>query len=315
MKKKLAQLFPALIAALLLFPAMSWAALTTNLEAYYDFQGSSVDSTGAHNGTDTAMSYSTPGVVGQKAVFNGSSSQIDIGTSGVIQNNPISLGTWIYITSYPSVVEAIYGCAGSCSGGGLQWYLDSSGLMHVDDSGVGGVTATAAVNLNAWNYVVFTLNGTAYNFYIDGTSAGSGTDSTTAWNVFHMTIGDMNNFWYFGGNMDEFGIWSRDLTSTEVTQLYNGGAGLDYAGLTGGGGPPPPPPFTGSAVWPIQRYDYASSTCVEISTTTPYSYQCNATSTADYVQYSDWIIVNGILILLLAFLPAGFVMNVFMRRK
>jgi hypothetical protein len=30
------------------------------------------------------------------------------------------------------------------------------------------------------------------------------------------------------GDIDEVGIWSRVLTSTEVTQLYNGGAGLQY---------------------------------------------------------------------------------------
>jgi hypothetical protein len=32
----------------------------------------------------------------------------------------------------------------------------------------------------------------------------------------------------FSGLIDELGVWSRALTSTEITQLYNGGAGLQY---------------------------------------------------------------------------------------
>jgi len=30
-------------------------------------------------------------------------------------------------------------------------------------------------------------------------------------------------------NMDEVGIWERALTSTEITQLYNGGNGISWA--------------------------------------------------------------------------------------
>ena len=33
---------------------------------------------------------------------------------------------------------------------------------------------------------------------------------------------------YFDGKFDEIGIWNRSLTQAEVTQLYNGGAGLNY---------------------------------------------------------------------------------------
>ncbi len=37
-----------------------------------------------------------------------------------------------------------------------------------------------------------------------------------------------DNIQYLNGALDEIGLWTRVLTSTEVTQLYNGGAGLAY---------------------------------------------------------------------------------------
>lgn len=39
---------------------------------------------------------------------------------------------------------------------------------------------------------------------------------------------------HMNGDIDEIGIWSRIITSGEVTSLYNSGAGLAYP-FTGGG--------------------------------------------------------------------------------
>ena len=32
----------------------------------------------------------------------------------------------------------------------------------------------------------------------------------------------------WNGSMDELGIWNKELTTTEITALYNSGAGLTY---------------------------------------------------------------------------------------
>jgi hypothetical protein len=34
--------------------------------------------------------------------------------------------------------------------------------------------------------------------------------------------------YYFNGKIDEIGAWTRLLTSTEITELYNLGAGKQY---------------------------------------------------------------------------------------
>jgi hypothetical protein len=42
------------------------------------------------------------------------------------------------------------------------------------------------------------------------------------------SIGNFNNGQFSSANVDEVGVWNRVLTSAEVTQLYNSGAGLQY---------------------------------------------------------------------------------------
>lgn len=70
---------------------------------------------------------------------------------------------------------------------------------------------------------------TSININVNSSSLGSNggvfamgayTDGTDTW----------------GGTLDEFGFWGRYLSSSEVTDLYNSGAGLSYADITGGGG-------------------------------------------------------------------------------
>jgi Concanavalin A-like lectin/glucanases superfamily len=88
-------------------------------------------------------------------------------------------------------------------------------------------------------YASFSLDGTWHHFvvvidadttphlYIDGspqTLSGSWSGSPQINTNFR--IG--GTFQYYTGDVDEVGIWSRALSSTEISQLYNSGAGLQY---------------------------------------------------------------------------------------
>ena len=96
-----------------------------------------------------------------------------------------------------------------------------------------------------WYHIAFVVDvGTGYTLYINGTSVRTGsaptkkTSSPGAASSF-FEIGESHNWSdvrlgrYYDGLMDEFGVWSRVLTSDEVTELYNSGNGLSYAD-TGG---------------------------------------------------------------------------------
>jgi len=68
------------------------------------------------------------------------------------------------------------------------------------------------------------MDGSVVNTAI-GTIVGSIFNSTSS---FALGAWQTETLWFWDGQLDEVGIWSRELTSAEVTTLYNGGAGLAY---------------------------------------------------------------------------------------
>jgi hypothetical protein len=62
---------------------------------------------------------------------------------------------------------------------------------------------------------------------ISAANAGGGTGSIGV-------NGTGGNSTYFPGDIDEVGIWSKALSTQEITDLYNGGAGQTMCNGTGG---------------------------------------------------------------------------------
>lgn len=92
-----------------------------------------------------------------------------------------------------------------------------------------------------WHMCTGTYDGTNMVFYINGTLHASTTTSnvtyTGYWRMGSYALGSgwINaNSGFFTGDIDECGLWNRALTSSEVTALYNNGAGLQYPFPQGG---------------------------------------------------------------------------------
>ena len=88
---------------------------------------------------------------------------------------------------------------------------------------------------NKWYNLIFTYNGTDLTVYQNGTKYASKAESFST-NSFDTPIrigwsgdGGGNSFI---GLVDEVGVWNKSLSPTEVSQLYNSGAGLPYLTLT-----------------------------------------------------------------------------------
>lgn len=91
---------------------------------------------------------------------------------------------------------------------------------------------TTAFNNGNWHHIVWVRSWTNASLYINWSliqtlwGAGYNID-----NINSLMLGNfsyLNSSLYFWWQVDEIWVWNRALTSTEVTQLYNSWAGLQY---------------------------------------------------------------------------------------
>lgn len=86
-----------------------------------------------------------------------------------------------------------------------------------------------------WHHAVITMDGSTLKAYFDGENVGSRSASINIDGSKQLLIGNKHNrpSNAFDGNIDEVGVWDRALTSSEVSELYNNGSGLNpYAQLS-----------------------------------------------------------------------------------
>lgn len=225
------------ILGVLLSTQFCYAALTDSLVSYYkldESSGNASDSTAnALTLTNTSVTYTT-GKINNGATLSGAAGARLVSSAANFDNlTEFTYATWIKITTNRANNFVI-------SKNDKWTRLNLSGTVE------GNIATTATspssittntLSTGTWYYIVFTYSDSGdrkIHIYIDGTEAtyatqlvGTGTlisDSASDFVVGNYTGSTLN----FAGMEDEVGIWSRALTSTEVTTLYNSGTGIQY---------------------------------------------------------------------------------------
>ena len=236
----------------------SKVTLKTGLVGYWTFDGKdtswkagTTNDLSGNNNTGHLISMSTTtspvvGKIGQALKFNGASGYVNVNsTAGDMTTNSFSLAFWVkgainssssgrlvnkrtgslgYEVYFPTNGGYPFGyigtttpCAGSCDFGGF------SDKVILDKK---------------WHYVVAIFNRTTnkINGYIDGALQNTSVDisamlSASISNSTNLTIGDASGGgnYYFNGSLNDVRVYNRALTSAEITQLYNLGAGTHIA--------------------------------------------------------------------------------------
>ena len=199
-----------------------------NLASYYRLEGNSNDSKGSYHGTDTDITYAIAnGKFNQGALFNGSSSKIDLPTNSG-NHQAISVAFWIKTTQTSRGEVLTFG--GSANNNSLFAALGRTTAGKIDlciwnGSTTSVVTQLTAINDGKWHHIVLIRNGTSGIIYLDAIRDGAGTLHNT-------NLG--NERWCFGynrpgggtpdyaGSLDDVAIFERVLTPTEITDLYYG---------------------------------------------------------------------------------------------
>lgn len=218
-------------------------SLLTSIVSYYKLDNAVTDSTGSFNGTaGSSLSYTT-GVINNAGVFDGTA-------NGYFEHGALSSYSFIQNTAVFSISLWIkFGSLGTSMifGGNTLTTLEKGFFIQKLATNVLRCSLNRSVNGSPvitsdgptipdtnWHHLVITGDGTNIRFYLDTTlTVGSSS-------VFALSSGDSSRLNRFGqgnfssvvtpltGNLDEIGIWSKTLNSTEVSQLYNSGVGLSY---------------------------------------------------------------------------------------
>lgn len=224
-------------------------ALTDNLVAYYKFNNDCVDSVNGYNGTPTSITYET-GKIDQSTKYNGSTSEISVPSGSYSlfgNNNSYTFTAWVKVSSlatFQTIFNTNISAATSGYGRGFTVYISqTSGVLNFFRGSFATTTyttlaTTQTVPLNTWTFICATYNGSTMSLSINN---GTPVTATSTLSASVPGLGDfgvwkeMSTVYHrMAGNIDESGLWSRVLTSTEITQLYSSGSGNQYP-FSGGG--------------------------------------------------------------------------------
>jgi hypothetical protein len=139
---------------------------------------------------------------------------------------------------------------------GWVFRIDSNNKVSIETNGGEAAVGATALTNGVWAFVCATSDGTNQIVYLNGSSDGTGSRAVLT-NADTIAIGRRNYpsaEGYFDGLIDEVAIWSRALTSDEVTSLYNSGDGITY-------------PFSVSSTFTASSPISLSFTIVEENTT------------------------------------------------
>lgn len=210
-------------------------SLSSSLEAAFEFDSNALDSTShAHTGTEQGGPTYAAGKIANAIVFGGGSR---VRLSGTIINAQPTAGDAFSIEVWlnPSALPASYGTILAENAGARGLYLKSDGTMSYWDFFAGSDhLSTTALSTGVYTHVVFTYAGASGNwkFYINNVLSGSGSGSALQATSLEMIGADFGGPLPYSGQVDMLRVWATyELSATEISQLYNGGAGITYPAI------------------------------------------------------------------------------------
>ncbi len=214
----------------------SWTqSLNVGITYYYTLDGSlAVDSLNKLNLTKNGgITTGVSGILSSAFEFDGTTGFLS-GINGAILNTTgYTVNMWIKNTGSDAGMGFL-----SDQNGGNYWGFSygencGAGNFGLYDEGANVCYATTFAPTN-WYMITTTYDGTNVRIYIDGTNVGNTTGTINGAGL-SPTFSKRNTLddSYFDGIIDEIGIWGRNLNTSEITQLYNGGSGITYTDIFG----------------------------------------------------------------------------------
>ncbi len=204
---------------------------------WWSGDGNANDLAGTNNGTIQGnVTYSTGKTsqsfqLGGTGDLSGNGDRVNIGNPTNLQLQDFTIETWIKRSSSTIVTNSPFpGTAGGTffayGQNGYGFLIDqNTNRLALTNVGNSAVFSNLTVTDTNWHHVAVTKSGNQTIFYVDGVS-----DTQTYSTAFGFTTnaaigarGDNNVQNAFFGAIDELSIYSRSLTTNEITSIYNAG--------------------------------------------------------------------------------------------
>jgi len=219
------------------------SAITWDNVAYYSLDettGDVVDATGNGNtGTNNGATRGVTGKIENAFDFEANNAEyVELNSSALNMNlEEFSWNIWVNLDDWEnSENQMIAMVLDNSAGSYLNILNDGSGLSTTQRIGAGdsfNQFTKSTTGVSGWHMITLTysLSGN-FTFYWDGsleeTNFSYDYSLTDQFDELHVGKHPAQTQKYINGTIDEFGIWNRALTSSEVSELYNSGYGLAY---------------------------------------------------------------------------------------
>jgi hypothetical protein len=215
--------------------------------AYYkldETSGNAIDSIGGSTATNIGSTAYGSGKINNGAIFDSSSKALSISNYvpfNFERTDAFSLSLWVKPTT---LTENSFLFSHQTDGGdfaGYSLFQVTSGnlrfyLANNNSTAMYWTTTSNPLTTSSWYHIVVTNSGTSNAagsiLYINGSVVAKTTGSDNASGSIKTTaepqIGNRGTNYSNNSQIDEVSVFSRVLSSTEVTALYNSGLGLQY---------------------------------------------------------------------------------------
>jgi len=225
-----------LLLLMLFFINLTSASLTDGL-MYYDKLDEpsgtvAIDSLNVYNGTITGSPQMNQQGIINKAINFTPTDYITQGPTQAV-SEVFTINAWVNVPQLSGVCTFdscdIFGHGSGTSTGYFLGFYESGGVLvlWMTYGGIANYFSTASISkINTWYMVTYINDGTTFQTWVNGTWKQNITVGNPKAANTRDKIG--NSYGAFSGLIDELGRWNRTLSPTEVSDLWNGGAGLTY---------------------------------------------------------------------------------------
>tara|TARA_B110001454_G_scaffold28073_1_gene27431 strand:+ start:18227 stop:21574 length:3348 start_codon:yes stop_codon:yes gene_type:complete len=208
----------------------SWTPQWNSLIGYWKMENNWNDTKNSNHGTSTGVTYSTPGKIGSHhSVFNGSAY---VTIPSINLNGNFTACTWVNVNSTATNIQTIFSNSAGSISDGFKFYINTYNTTDKKicfETGNGStiINTSTASNIFAfdkWNHVcVSAVKSTAkVSIFLNGDRVLDSGTTLSAYNTSAaLHFGQMaNNSWRFNGKMDDFALWSVNLSASEIKNIY-----------------------------------------------------------------------------------------------